>query len=138
LLRARRISVFGVDPRRDSGNQESRHSLSGAGTDLPARQSREVAIKLTRRKKRDRVVNFLSGGLLARPRSALRRCTLRGWLYTRPSLFLSLSSFALPRWKGRYTSLERGEIGTSGKCPIGVSKAVEPLHERGWISFLCR
>lgn len=57
-----------------SGNQESRHSLSGAGTrDPPPVKSREVAIKLTSKKKRDRVVNFLSSRLaLSRSRFCLR------------------------------------------------------------------
>lgn len=63
-----------------SGNQESRHSLSGAGTrDPPPVKSREVAIKLTSKKKRDRVVNFLSSRLaLSRGRFCLRHPFTRG------------------------------------------------------------
>lgn len=65
-LVSRRTSVFGVVLRQLSGNQKSRHSLSGVQTDLPVK-SREVAIKLTLKKKRDGIVNFLSS-FLAWPR----------------------------------------------------------------------
>lgn len=52
------ISVFEVASSGLS-NPESRHSLSGAGTNLSVK-SRVVAIKLTLEKKEDGVVNFLS------------------------------------------------------------------------------
>lgn len=57
-----RISVFGVASSGPS-NPESRHSLSGAGTNLSVK-SWEVAMKLTSEKKEDGVVNFLSSLLL--------------------------------------------------------------------------
>lgn len=89
------------------GNPESRHSLSGAGTNLSVK-SREVAIKLTSEKKEDGIVNFLSSllvwlcfSLAFSPSVCLSSSFCRG-AYCKPTVLRSPNVFRIaPSFRSR-------------------------------------